>query len=74
MAGILRPGADASSLDWSQVTIAETTRLRAELGARYFWTTANAYLTSLKGSLPRPAPAAPTATRVGPRELSRGPR
>ncbi len=53
MAGILSPGADALSLDWTAVRPQDVAALREVLIQRYLWTTANSYLSTLKGVLRR---------------------
>jgi len=51
VAGLLEPGSDASSFDWSSVTFADVTMVKAALGQRYKWTVANIHLANLKGLL-----------------------
>jgi hypothetical protein len=50
-AGMLRPGADATTLDWASLDLPDVLRLRELLAARYVFTTCNAYLGVLKAVL-----------------------
>jgi integrase len=51
IAGLLAPGSDAAGFDWSGVTYAEVSMVKAALGRQFKWTTANWHLAALKGVL-----------------------
>jgi site-specific recombinase XerD len=51
VAGLLQPGTDASTVDWTTVAYAEVAAVKAAVGQQYKWTTANLFLSALKGVL-----------------------